>query len=306
MILSKNIIDFLGHKSQSEKNFEIKNVKSIYDLNDSDEYILTYIYIFKMELLKIFEKMPENNLVIVPNNFEKHCENLKQTFIFSPDPKLDFIDVLNKYFVQKGNGQDKVKIHPTAIIDKNTSVHESVSIGAYSIIDNCIIGEGSIIHQNVHVYSNVKIGKNVIIKSSCEIGTDDFGPVRKSNNEVILFPQIGGLIIEDNVEIFPFTAIGRGTLGNTHIHKGVKIDHCCQIGHNAIIGENTVITANCIICGSTKIGKNCHIGCGSVIRNEYEIGNNVLIGIGTIVTKSFGDDLVLVGNPAKILREHKI
>ena len=306
MILSKNIIDFLGHKNQSEKNFEIKNVKSIYDLSNEDEYLLTYIYFSKIELLKVFDKMAENILVIVPNNFEKYCNSLKQTFIFSPDPKLDFISVLNKFFVNNNNEEDKIQIHPTAIIDNKANIHESVRIGAYSIVNNCVIGEGTVIHQNVHVYSNVKIGKNVTIKSSCEIGTDDFGPVRKSNNEVVLFPQIGGLIIEDNVEIFPFTAIGRGTLGDTYIHKGVKIDHCCQIGHNSIVGENTVITANCIVCGSCKIGKNCHIGAGSVIRNEYQIGDNVLVGIGTIVTKNFGNDLVIVGNPAKILRKNEI
>jgi UDP-3-O-[3-hydroxymyristoyl] glucosamine N-acyltransferase len=302
MIHSENIFDFLNLKYQSKQNFRIDQVKSVFDLKDPDECVLTYIYIPKIELLQVFENLSPNILVIVPLEFEEHCSKLKQSFIFSPEPKLDFIRVLNNFFLTQK--QESGTIHPTALIDKAALIHPSVSIGAYSIIDACEIGEGSVIHQNVHVYSKVRIGKNVKIKSSCEIGTEDFGPVRQPNNEVILFPQIGSLIIDDDVEVFPFTAIGRGTLGITHIQKGVKIDHCCQIGHNTVIGKNTVITANSVVCGSSSIGENCHIGAQSVIRNEYKIGNNVLVGIGSVVTKSFGDNLVIAGNPARILRNN--
>lgn len=130
----------------------------------------------------------------------------------------------------------------------------------------------------------------------------DFGPVIREDNVVELFPQIGGLVIEDNVEIFPFTAIGRGTLDDTIIHKGVKIDHCCQIAHNVNLGENSIITANSVICGSVRIGENSWIGSGTVIRNGLHLGDNTLVGIGSVVVKNFKQgNLVLAGNPAKIL-----
>jgi len=120
----------------------------------------------------------------------------------------------------------------------------------------------------------------------------------------MMFPQLGGVIIEDEVEIFSSTIVGRGTLANTIIKRGVKIDMMCQIGHNTTIGENTVITVGSIILGSAWIGRNSYIGAHSIIRNECSLGDTVLVGMGSVVTKSFPDNVVLIGSPARIIREN--
>lgn len=218
----------------------------------------------------------------------------KKNCYFFDNPVLTYINIIK--YLKRDNSNSS--IHPTAIIDSAAIIHPSVTIGAYSIIGKCEIGEGTIIKEHVHIHDNTYIGKDVVIYSSCEIGTEDLGVVNLGTNEVYLLPQLGSLIIEDDVEIFPFTAIGRGAMDNTIICKGVKIDHCCQIGHNTYIGKNTVITANSVVLGSTKIGSNCWIGSCSVIKEHLTIGNNVTVGIGAVVTKSIANDMTVVGNPA--------
>lgn len=94
----------------------------------------------------------------------------------------------------------------------------------------------------------------------------------------------------------------RGTVNDTNIGNGVKIDHMCHIGHNSIIGDGSIITANVTLCGSTRIGKNVWIGAGSKILNKVTVGNNAYIGLGTIVIKDVPENAVVVGNPGKIIR----
>jgi len=296
---SRQFIEYLDRESQSGDDFEINSLKLLEELCD---HCFSFISQQKVNFISQLEKLPEKMLLIVPENVKDQCKNLKQSFIFSANPKLDTIKLIKQFYLEPENSLYADRIHKTAIISPDARIHPSVKIGAFSILENCEIGEGTEIKENVHVYANVTIGKNVRINSSCEIGTSDFGPERDENNELILFPQIGGLIIEDNVEIFPFTAIGKGAIKNTLIKKGVKIDHCCQIGHNTEIGENTVITANSIIAGSAIIGRNNWIGAHSVIKNGICIGDNVVIGIGSVVTKNFSDNQTIAGNPADQLK----
>lgn len=246
-----------------------------------------------------FNHFPEDILLIAPVEFEGEK---RQNTIYVDNPLKDFLHLIKKY-VRDKHTQPPGNIHHTAIIDPRAIIHPSVSIGAYSIIGMCKIDEGSVIKEHVHVYDHVDIGKNVILYSSTEIGTEDFGPIIQKDGEIEMFPQIGSLIIEDGVQVFPFTAIGRGTLGATIIKSGVKIDHCCQIGHNTIIGTNSIITANSIILGSAIIGKNCWIGSGSIIKNQIEIGDGVTTGMGSVVTKSIPGGYTVAGNPAIELQQ---
>jgi UDP-3-O-[3-hydroxymyristoyl] glucosamine N-acyltransferase len=111
--------------------------------------------------------------------------------------------------------------------------------------------------------------------------------------------HIGKVIIEDNVEIFPYTNVDRGTLSETKIGKETVVDRFCHIAHNSVIGRRTIITANVTLCGSCRVGNNCFIGVGSAIKDKVEVGDNSVIGIGSVVTKNVPPNEIWFGNPAK-------
>jgi len=116
------------------------------------------------------------------------------------------------------------------------------------------------------------------------------------------WPHVGGVQIHEDVEIGRFVAIDRGSLGDTIIRRGVRIDNLVHIAHNCDIGEHTLIVAGSVICGSVKIGRNCYIGARSVIRHRLTIGDNVIIGMGSVVTKDVPSGECWMGNPARFYR----
>lgn len=149
------------------------------------------------------------------------------------------------------------------------------------------------------------IGMNCQIDPGAIVGGTDFSPVMGENRDkLVQFPQMGGVMIGDNVVIKYNTMIGKGTFGFTEIGDNTMIDYGCQIGHNCVIGKSCIIAAGTIIGGSTKVGDNTTIGIGAKIRNGLTIGNNVSIGMGSIVIKDIPDNTVVIGNPARIV-EHK-
>ena len=195
-------------------------------------------------------------------------------------------------------------IHPTAFVHSEARIHPSVSIGPYCIIGNCEIGEHSIIHSSVVIKDSTIIGKNVIIREFCLIGGTGFGHIRDQNGHLQRMPHVGRAIIEDDVELLPFVNVDRGTLNETQIKKGTKIDHYSHIGHNCIIGEYCIITAKVVFCGGSSIGCSSFVGAGSVIKDGIKIGSNCFIGMGSIVVKDIKNNLVVYGNPAKKIRKN--
>jgi len=180
-----------------------------------------------------------------------------------------------------------------AVIGSKVSVGDNVYIGANSVIgDNVKIGKDSIIHPNVTIESNVEIGNCCEILAGARIGTSGFGFAREIEGNWLKIPQVGKVIIGNNVDIGANTTIDRGALDNTIIHDGVKIDNLVQIGHNCEIGENTIIAGCAGIAGSTKIGKNCMIGGAAMIKGHITIADDTIISGGTGIGKN-------VENPGK-------
>jgi UDP-3-O-[3-hydroxymyristoyl] glucosamine N-acyltransferase len=161
------------------------------------------------------------------------------------------------------------------------------------------------IHASVHIPQWVKLGENVTIHENCSIGTEGFGFEQDEDGSWLHIPHTGKLIIENDVEIFPHTTVNRGTVEDTVIGAGTKIDHHCHIGHNSIIGRNCIITANVVIAGSVKIGDGVWIGPHSTIMNKVVIGDNVYVGAQTNVISDVEEGVVVVGNPARVLRKRK-
>lgn len=168
-------------------------------------------------------------------------------------------------------------------ISKGASIGENVKIfpGVY-ISENVVIGDNTIIFSGVKIHHNTQIGKNCILHSGAIVGGDGFGFAPQTGSDFTKVPQIGNVIIEDNVEIGSNTCIDRATIGSTIIRKGVKLDNLIQIGHNVDIGENTVIAAQTGVSGSTKIGRNCMIG------GQVGIVGHLVIADGTKIAAQSG------------------
>lgn len=184
-------------------------------------------------------------------------------------------------------------------IGKNVKIGSNVKIYPNTFIgDNVIIGDNTILFAGVRVYSETEIGNNCVIHSGSIIGSDGFGFAPNEEGVYNKVPQIGNVIIEDNVDIGACTTIDRATLGSTILRKGVKLDNQIQIAHNVVIGENTVIASQTGVAGSTKIGKNCIIGGQVGIVGHITIGNNVRIQAQSGVGKSVPDGEAVQGSPA--------
>jgi UDP-3-O-[3-hydroxymyristoyl] glucosamine N-acyltransferase len=184
-------------------------------------------------------------------------------------------------------------------VGKNVKIGNNVKIYPNTFIgDNVVIGDNCVFFAGVRVYSETEIGNNCVIHSGTIVGSDGFGFAPHEDGTYSKIPQIGNVILEDDVEVGSCTTIDRATMGSTIIRKGVKLDNQIQIAHNVEIGENTVIASQTGIAGSTKIGKNCLIGGQVGIVGHITIGNNVRIQAQSGIGKSIGDGEVVQGTPA--------
>jgi UDP-3-O-[3-hydroxymyristoyl] glucosamine N-acyltransferase len=168
------------------------------------------------------------------------------------------------------------------------------------------IGDNVIIYSNVSIRENCVIGNNVIIQNGAVIGSDGFGfaPNQSAYDKI---PQVGNVVIEDDVEIGANTCIDRATLGSTIIRKGAKLDNLLQIAHNVEIGSNTVIAAQTGVSGSTKIGSHCMIGGQVGFVGHITIGNGVMIGAQAGIAGNLKDGSIVTGTPSReIAKQRKI
>lgn len=190
-------------------------------------------------------------------------------------------------------------IHKTAVVGKNTKIGKRVTIHPFAYIgDNCEIGDDSIIHPHVTVYNDVKIGQRVILHAGCRIGMDGYGFAQEAGKHIKI-PQIGNVVIEDDVELFGNVCVARGTLGTTVIGKGTKIDALTHIAHNCKIGEDSALTALIGLAGSVTLGKRVYVGGQAGFSGHNTVGENTVIMARTGVTKDIPANSVVSGFPAQ-------
>jgi UDP-3-O-[3-hydroxymyristoyl] glucosamine N-acyltransferase len=236
------------------------------------------------------------------------------------NPKLSFLIIYNTLNAPERRGEFR---HPTAVVAESTRIGKNVWIGPHVSIedgveigDNVIIESNSVIkkncrlgplcriYPNVTLYEGIVLGRNVILHSGVVIGADGFGYV-KDKDKIYKFPQAGKVIIGDDVEIGANTTIDRGSMNDTVIGAGSKIDNLCQIAHNVRIGKNTIIAGHSGVSGSTVIGDNVTIAGKVGIADNLTIGSNSIIGGGTSVIGDIREGEVVWGFPARPIREMK-
>ena len=225
-----------------------------------------------------------------------------QTVILVRNPKLAFALAAVKLLE---SGDTSTFIHPTAVVDLAASIGKGTHIGAGCTIANGVkIGDRCTLYPRVTIYPNVEIGNNVIVHAGAVIGADGFGFV-KDGDRYVKFPQVGKVIIEDDVEIGANTCIDRGSLETTIIRRGAKLDNLIQIGHNVVIGEHTVIAAQTGISGSSTVGPQSILGGQVGIGEHARLDANTIIGGqgGVLNGKHVRGGEVLWGTPVRPLKE---
>lgn len=184
-------------------------------------------------------------------------------------------------------------ISEKAVIGNNVKIYPQSYLG-----DGVVVGDNTTIYPGVKIYSNCKIGKNCIIHSGAVIGADGFGFAPESDGSYKKIPQMGTVIIEDDVEIGANTTIDRAVMDATIIHKGVKLDNLIQVAHNVEIGENTVMASQVGISGSTKVGKQCMFGGQVGLGGHITIGDGANIGAQSGIISNIEAGAKILGSPA--------
>jgi len=186
-----------------------------------------------------------------------------------------------------------------AYIGRNVKIGEHVKIYPHVYVgDNVTIGDGTILYPGVKIYEDSVIGRRCILHSGAVVGSDGFGFVPQKDGSYKKIPQIGNVILEDDVEIGANTTIDCGTMGSTILRKGVKLDNLIMIAHNCEVGDHTVMAALTGLAGTSKVGKNCKFGGQVGLAGHLTIGDNVQIGAQSGVSKNVKSNEIILGSPA--------
>jgi UDP-3-O-[3-hydroxymyristoyl] glucosamine N-acyltransferase len=256
-----------------------------------------------------------NASIVIVNESLELKQPITATLIKVPDAYTSFAVLLDKY--QQIQRQQLSGIQQPVYIAATAKTGNNVFIGAFAYLgedvivadgakiypnvflgNHVIVGENSIIHPGVKIYHDCVIGKNVVIHAGTIIGSDGFGFAPQADGTYKKIPQIGNVIIEDDVEIGANSTIDRATMGSTLIKAGAKLDNLLQIGHNAEVGNNTIIAAQSGISGSTKIGNNVMIGGQAGIVGHITIGDGAKINAQSGVSKTLEPGKTVTGSPA--------
>lgn len=270
-------------------------IDNITDSSRVSETSLDWVSPTQVNKQRIAENSKAKVILVDPSvEYSRLIQEDGKVLLVVDNPKLALMMVIRKFFMPSFEpGIDKTAfIHPEAVIGDGTY------IGPHCFIGKCVIGSNNVIHSGVHIYDRTEIGDNNVIHSGAVICVDGLGCVRLPDGHLEEFPQIGGVIIGNNCYIGANTHIASGSLSNTIIENGCKINGMCFIGSNDVLHENVWITGSTMLAGSVEIGKNTNIFSKVVVRDWCKIGCNVTIGMGSVVTKEIPDGETWFGSPA--------
>ena len=286
---AKQIADFIGGRVEGNEQATVSTFAKIEEAGEgaitflSNPKYTSYIYETKASIVLVnddleLEQEVASTLIRVPNAYE--CVAKLMQMYAASLPK-------------------KTGIDPLAFVAKTAEIGKDVYVGPFTYIGEGVkIGDGTRIFPNVTIYDGCQIGKNVTIHAGAVIGADGFGfaPNTEGYEKI---PQLGIVIIEDNVESGANTCVDRSTMGQTIIHKGVKLDNLIQVAHNCEIGENTVMSAQVGMAGSTKIGAWCMVGGQAGFSGHIKIADKTFVGAQSgVISNTKGNGEQLIGAPA--------
>lgn len=308
-----DIAKFLNGEVVGDETIKINNVSKI---ENGKPGTLAFLSNMKYEN---YIYTTNASVVLVSKSFSPKSE-IKATLIKVDDAYQAFASLLDLYIQAKNSVKTGIEqpsfIHETAThgkeiyvgafayISKNVKIGNNVKIYPQVFVgENVTIGDDCILYSGAKIYDDVIIGNRCILHSGSVIGADGFGFAPQADGTYKKIPQIGNVILEDDVEIGANSTIDCSTMGSTIIRKGVKIDNLIQIGHNCDVGENTVMAAQTGIAGSAKIGKNCVFAGQSGMAGHLTVGDKVTVGAQAGVLKNLPANSVVWGTPAINLKD---
>ena len=286
-------------------------IDGVSSLDDGKPSTISYLYSKKYE--KFLESSEAAAVVVSDESLIKNKDGL-----VVDEPRLAFVKIL-EFFSEKIDQYanidktaqissssiigSKVNIGANVVIGKNVIIDDNVSIGPNSVIDSTsMIGKNTKIFSNIHLYQDSIIGSDCIIHSGVVIGADGYGFVSLEDDHIKI-PQLGKVVIGNNVEIGANSTIDCGTIGDTMIGDMCKLDNGVQIGHNVSIGKGCLLTAHVTIAGSTKIGEFCAFGGQAGAVDNVTIGDKAIFACYTAVTKDLPGGKMYSGAPAREIKE---
>lgn len=307
---AKQLADFLKGEIVGNPEAEVHNFSKIEEGKPGTITFLAnskytnYIYDTQADIVLVNqdfvpEKPVNATLIKVPNAYAALASLMEM--VNKNTPKKNGIESLS-FVAENANLANDVYVGAFTYIDEKAQIGENSQIYPQAYIGrNAVIGKNVIIYSGVKIYHDCVIGDNCILHSGCVIGADGFG-FSKENGEYHKIPQLGNVVIENDVEIGANTTIDRAVMGSTVIKKGVKLDNLIQIAHNCEVGEHTAMAAQVGIAGSTKIEENCVLGGQVGIGGHITIGKNTQIGAQAGIISNTKEGSEVIGSPAMPVR----
>ena len=304
---AEQIASFLGGEIVGDAKVSVSNLAKI------EEGTTGTITFLSNPLYTQYIYTTQASIALVRRDFEPE-KPVTPTLIKVDDPYTSLTRLLE--LVEQARGQKSGVEEPTHIA-LSAQVADDAYVGAFTYIgeravvgegcklypqvyigDDVVIGNNVTLYPGVKVYHGCRIGNNCIVHAGSVIGSDGFGFAPQADGSYKKIPQIGVVILEDDVELGANTTIDRATMGATIIRRGVKLDNLVQIAHNVEVGENTVMAAQVGIAGSTKIGSQCMFGGQVGVAGHRHVGNRVVIGAQSGIPNDVKDNMELMGYPA--------
>ena len=286
-------------ESEGSHNIRVRGLSSIDEASENDLAFCWYAGEKGLSLITnskagvILCKMEMRGLVQPSSN---------QLLLFTDSPRLTFVRVAKEM-----RGQERlVGISPRAVISEKSKIGFGCFIGDYAVIgDNCSLGDNTVIYDRVSLVQNCVIGNNCVIQSGASLGSDGFAFERYEGGGLEKFPHKGYVRLGNGVEIYANCSIARGSLSDTQIGDGTKLDALVHIAHNVTVGKNCELTAGTIIGGSTSLGDTSWTGLNSTLKNGIKVGRNVIVASGASVIHDVPDGDIVAGVPARSIK-HKV